>query len=133
MAQTKMVSEPLLPATHIREVAAEDPERVVCSLPRTQDPRDGFTDINYSQLKTAIDFASHWFVEKLGIGESFETVGYIGPQDVRYLILSIAAWQTGWKVCHISDNRAPLNTAAFRSVAEEQPGSSGKACRGTSM
>ncbi|KAB8295043.1 hypothetical protein EYC80_006986 [Monilinia laxa] len=41
--------------------------------------------------------ASFWIEEKLGTGENFQCIAYIGPHDLRYILLTIAAIKTGHK------------------------------------
>jgi hypothetical protein len=70
------------------------------SIPLTSKPRDGFEDITFHQLDKAIDVASVWVEDQFGIGKDFECMAYIGPQDIRYILLMIAAIKTGHKVCY---------------------------------
>ncbi|KAM3075334.1 hypothetical protein ACMFMG_007227 [Clarireedia jacksonii] len=85
-------------ACYIHQVAADDPERVCISIPLTLEPRDGFKDITFKQLDKAIDVASTWIETQFGIGQNFECLPYIGPQDLRYVLLMIASVNTGHKL-----------------------------------
>ncbi|APA11657.1 hypothetical protein sscle_08g064270 [Sclerotinia sclerotiorum 1980 UF-70] len=87
-----------LAAHYIHQVAIDDPHRICISIPLTFEPRDGFEDITFCQLDKAIDVASIWVEEKIGIGKDYESIAYIGPHDLRYILLMIAAIKTGHKL-----------------------------------
>lgn len=80
--------------------AAVDPDKVYASVPTSEDLAEGFLDVTYKQLATAINHASSWLDEELGICEkgSFNTFAYAGPKDLRYPILAVAAVKVGRKV-----------------------------------
>jgi len=60
----------------------------------------GFKSVNYRQLANAVNGAAHWLERTLG-GRSttFETLAYVGPNDIRYMVLVLAAIKAGYKVC----------------------------------
>ncbi|KAJ8067330.1 hypothetical protein OCU04_004683 [Sclerotinia nivalis] len=87
-----------LAAHYIHQVAIDDPHRVCISIPLTSEPRDGFEDITFCQLDKAIDVASVWVEKQIGIGKDYESIAYIGPHDLRYIVLMIAAIKTGHKL-----------------------------------
>ena len=82
--------------THlVDERAAEFPPRVFASLPKSSDPKDGFEDVNYRQLRDMVDRAAWFLDEQLGQAQDFETFAWIGPAtDFRYLILAFAAMKS---------------------------------------
>lgn len=88
-------------AHYIHQLAIDEPDRVCMSIPLTSEPRDGFKDLTFFDLDKAIDVASFWIEEHFGTGKDFECnlIAYIGPHDLRYIILTIAAIKTGHKVC----------------------------------
>lgn len=87
----------LLP-TLVDEIANTDPERPFISVPRSLDLRDGFVDITYSTFAKAINRCS-WAIERvIGRSQDLKTLLYIGPLDIRYLIILLAAVKTGHKV-----------------------------------
>ncbi|CCD55192.1 similar to NRPS-like enzyme [Botrytis cinerea T4] len=85
-------------AHYIHQTAIDEPHRVCISRPLTSEPHDGFEDITFSQLDKAIDVASNWVEKHAGIGEDFDCIAYIGPHDLRYILLMIAAIKTGHKL-----------------------------------
>ena len=86
-------------ASMIDYYAAEEPDRIYASIPRTEDLSDGLHDITYRQFGNAINRASWWLDLELGECKgSFDTFAYIGPKDLRYPILAVAAAKVGRRV-----------------------------------
>ncbi|KAF4981578.1 hypothetical protein FZEAL_2644 [Fusarium zealandicum] len=107
MAPTKPdnIGKRLLPSL-VDEIAATDPDRVFYSVLKTDNPEDGFQDINAKVFSQAVDRCS-WHIEKhLGRGQNFPTLAYLGPQDAVYAILVLASIKTGYKLLLLS----PRNT-----------------------
>lgn len=85
----------LLP-TLIDERAHNNHARPYASIPVSNDPKDGFRDISYKQFANAINRCATWLMDELGYSTDHETLLYIGPQDMRYQILCIAAIKSGF-------------------------------------
>jgi acyl-CoA synthetase (AMP-forming)/AMP-acid ligase II len=83
----------------VDDFAAEQPDKIFAYFPKSSNVKDGFINVTYSALARAIDRTAWWLEERLG-GRSttFETLAYIGPSDLRYTILMVAAVKTGYKV-----------------------------------
>jgi acyl-coenzyme A synthetase/AMP-(fatty) acid ligase len=58
----------------------------------------GFRKITYRMLANAINGVAWWLKEELGISQNFETLSYIGPSDVQYVIMLLGAVKAGYKV-----------------------------------
>ena len=86
----------------IDQLANSDYSRPFAAIPRSSEPEDGFIDVSFRQLATAIDRCSWWIEQRLGRSQHFDTVGYLEPGDLRYTILMFAAVKTGYKVSRIS-------------------------------
>lgn len=84
----------------IDQYAADEPEKLYASVPRNEeDLSQGFKDITYSQLANAINHASWWLESTLGKSYgNFETFAYVGPKDLMYPILAVAAAKVGRQV-----------------------------------
>ncbi|KAI3391610.1 hypothetical protein diail_7040 [Diaporthe ilicicola] len=108
----------LLPAV-IDQRARDEPSRPWCSLPRDDyDLSKGFEDISFSRFANAINKLA-WFIEKaIGKSTSFETVAYLGVNDVRYHMMQMAVCKTGHKVLFST----MLNTPAVHVSLMEQTG-----------
>ena len=59
---------------------------------------EGYRKITYRDFANAVNGAARWLVDTLGLGEDFETLAYIGPNDLRYLAFILGAVKAGYKV-----------------------------------
>lgn len=84
--------------TLIDERARNDPTKIFASFPRSKDLADGFLDVSYAQLANAINRASWWLSESMSNAETREVFAYLGPNDLRYPILLVAAMKCGYQV-----------------------------------
>lgn len=84
----------------IDEIALNDPSRPVVYIPRSSDPKDGWDEVSFRQYANAINRFAHWIVQQAGRAKDGEypTVAYIGPNDVRYLVVLAASIKAGYKV-----------------------------------
>ena len=87
----------LLP-TLIDERALSSSDDTFVAIPRSVDLKDGYRDISYGAFSTAVNQCAWWLERSLGIGKEHDTVGYIGPSDLLYPIIALAAVKTGYKV-----------------------------------
>ena len=86
----------------IDDGAKHNPDASFWSIPRSSNLADGFRDINYAQVAGAINRAAWWIDENVGRSTTFEALAYMGPPDLRYAILTVAAQKTGHTVSHRS-------------------------------
>lgn len=77
------------------------PEKVHLSLLNNSDVQQGFRDITHREVRDAADAFAWWLYDTYGKNNSFETIAYIGTNDVRYLIVFYGAIKAGYKVCII--------------------------------
>lgn len=91
----------------VDELGAGDPSRIFVSIPKSTNIQDGFRDVDFRDLSRAISRCAWWIEETLGCSRSFETLNYVGPQDLRYVILLFAAIKTGYQMFFSS----PWNSA----------------------
>jgi hypothetical protein len=59
---------------------------------------DGFFKVNYAAFANVVNGMAWWLETNLGRGKNFETLAYIGPHDIRYNALLLAAVKTRYKV-----------------------------------
>ncbi|KAH8655420.1 hypothetical protein BX600DRAFT_515242 [Xylariales sp. PMI_506] len=90
--EEKQYGRRLLPIV-VEEAAAERPDRVAYSFPITDNPAEGFHDITNRRYANGVNRTAWWIEESFGKPEprSFPSIGYIGPNDLRYAMLTIAA------------------------------------------
>ncbi|KAJ5107679.1 hypothetical protein N7456_004354 [Penicillium angulare] len=88
----------------IDELALNEPNRTVVSIPRSSNAKDGWKDLSASVYANAINRLAHSIVDKFGRAKKhdYPTVAYIGPNDVRYLIILTATIKAGYKALIIS-------------------------------
>lgn len=104
----------LLEALH--KQAVEEPERIYASCAISADIEEGFRDITVRQILSAIDAFAWWLQGGWGRSESFDTIAYVGPSDLRYAIFFYAAIKCGFKVCSMQiDGRGRTLTLPRRS------------------
>ena len=98
MAMTKATRGQRLLPKLIDQLALEGPSQIFCSYASTPNASEGFQDVTYEQLARAINKCAWWIEEELGRSHVFKTLTYLGPHDIRYMILTLAAIKTGYKV-----------------------------------
>lgn len=84
----------LLPAV-LDEIALTDPERVFASIPQTSKIADGFNDISYRDFARAVNACAWWLKKEIGDHFEPQVLAYLGPLDLRYLIIITAAAKAG--------------------------------------
>ena len=90
----------LIPSA-IDYLAQVDPHRTFCFLPNGDELHDGFFELSYAGLAAAVDATAWWLDESCGgklAGSDFPTVAYMGENDFRYILLTVAAAKTRRKV-----------------------------------
>ena len=75
--------------------------------PTTYD--NGWRKITYSALANAINGVAWLLHDKLGRGTKHDTVAYIGPNDIAYIIRILRATKAGYKVCVLSMEDGPAH------------------------
>ncbi|KAK2030283.1 thioester reductase domain-containing protein [Colletotrichum zoysiae] len=93
----------LIPRT-IDDIARSEPDREFLSVPRSSDPRDGWKPITFKQIANAVNRVARQIVERHGAPEpgSFPTLTYIGPNDARYAIITVACIKAGYQALLVS-------------------------------
>ncbi|KAL7941402.1 NRPS-like enzyme [Trichoderma barbatum] len=93
----------------IEDDAATDPNRPFIFIPRSSQPQDGWEPVTYTQMVNAVNHVAHT-VQKMVVNhkrdDNFPTVAYIGPNDVRYIIIMLACIKAKCKAFFTS----PRNT-----------------------
>jgi acyl-coenzyme A synthetase/AMP-(fatty) acid ligase len=78
--------------------AEADPDRVWARHPVGTSYTKGFQAATYGQMRTAVNRVARLLKDKLGESQSFETLAYVGPNDLRYHIVLVAVIKLGYKV-----------------------------------
>ena len=80
------------------------PNRIYASIPRSQDIDEGFRDLTCRDVLHAVDAFAWWLTDRYGRSESFETIGYVGLNDLRYPMFFYAAMKAGYKVSDLASS-----------------------------
>ncbi|GAP86953.1 putative nonribosomal peptide synthetase [Rosellinia necatrix] len=88
----------------VDHIARTDPQRECFSIPRTSDPKDGWKIVTFKQYANAINHVARRITELSGPAQAgtFPTIAYVGPNDARYVVLTLAAVKAGYKALFIS-------------------------------
>ncbi|KAL8949996.1 MAG: hypothetical protein Q9222_003939 [Ikaeria aurantiellina] len=97
-------------------LAISDADRIYASVPKSTDLADGFRNLTMLQMATAVNHLAWWLDLQLGKSSTFETISYLGPPDIRYAIIFLAAVKCGYKVLFPS----PRNTTQINNSLLDQ-------------
>ncbi|KAK4106758.1 acetyl-CoA synthetase-like protein [Parathielavia hyrcaniae] len=87
----------LLPAILDRR-AQSNPDRVWAKFPGSSTSYDqGFRAATYGQICNAVNRVAWMLAETIGPSAEFDTLAYLGPSDLRYHVVILAAIKTGYK------------------------------------
>lgn len=87
----------------VDELAGEEPDRVLYEFPTDNHAADlTFTKVTARRYANAVNRAAWLLHNELGRGHDFPTIGYTGPQDIRYFIFVVAAVKVGYKMLYTS-------------------------------
>jgi hypothetical protein len=90
------IGERLLPSL-VDEYANLDPEKLIASFPTSPEIIQ-WHEVSYRELSAAINGLA-WLIEKkIGKSERFESLGYMGANDIRYTVVWLAAMKCGYCV-----------------------------------
>ncbi|KAF3069989.1 Iterative polyketide synthase CazM [Trichoderma lentiforme] len=93
----------------IDDDAAKEPNRPFIFIPRSNQPQDGWEPVTYGQMANAVNHVAHTIKEMAANDiqeDNFPTIAYIGPNDVRYIIIMLACIKAKCKAFFTS----PRNT-----------------------
>jgi len=84
-------------------VASSRPQTLYAEFPVSRTSYDeGCLEFTYAKFANAINIIAWWLHENLGPGNDFQTVAYIGPNDLIYPSLILGAVKAGYKVSSCS-------------------------------
>ncbi|KAM0454500.1 hypothetical protein ACHAPV_008371 [Trichoderma viride] len=89
----------------IDKIAREEPDRVLFYIPRNNQPSQGYDVVTTSIFANAINRMCWWLQSE--VGTEPKTIGYVGQNDIRYLLLVVAATKLGNKVLLSSPRNSP--------------------------
>ncbi|KAB5562844.1 hypothetical protein GE09DRAFT_1172045 [Coniochaeta sp. 2T2.1] len=86
------------------DVARKDPQRTWLMIPRSGHTSDGWKPVTFKTAANAINRIARKLTEIMGTPAKgqFPTIAYIGPSDVRYVIIMFGAVKAGYKALFLS-------------------------------
>lgn len=83
----------------VDQLAKENPEFLYAEIPLSPSSLElGFRQVTYRVFANAINGMAWWLDRTLGRGGNFETLSYLGPNDLLYNIILLGAVKAGYKV-----------------------------------
>ncbi|KAI0428588.1 acetyl-CoA synthetase-like protein [Xylaria sp. FL1042] len=101
----------------VDRLAAENPDGVYGLWPVAPSSYEaGFREVTYTQLANIVNGLGQWIIDNIGIGVGDDVLAYVGPNDVRYCALVLAAIKAG----HVMFLTSPRNSpAAHRALFDK--------------
>ena len=63
----------------VDQYAVDRPDEILYVIPNSSNFADGVKAITYKIFANAVNRAAWWLESKIGRGENFETIAYLGP------------------------------------------------------
>ncbi|KAL8841961.1 MAG: hypothetical protein Q9176_002898 [Flavoplaca citrina] len=83
------------------------PSAIYAEIPRsTHSYESGYRNVTYRALANAVNGVAWWLQQELGQGQDHQTLAYLGPNDLTYVMMILGAVKAGYKILVIS----PRNT-----------------------
>lgn len=96
----------------VDQVAREQPDLPYALIPLTENVKDGFKPVTFSEIANAVNRLAAWISTNIGTSSHFDTIAYMGLSDLRYVVVFLAAVKCGYKVLLPSlRNPAWMNTS----------------------
>ncbi|KAL6713342.1 hypothetical protein ACLMJK_008807 [Lecanora helva] len=93
----------------VDRIAKVTPDSVYAELPRSPvDLSQGFRQVTYRDFANAINGIAWFLRTNLGPSETFETLTYIGPNDLRHNLLLLGSVKAGYKMLCTSPRYSSL-------------------------
>ncbi|KAJ3579990.1 hypothetical protein NPX13_g582 [Xylaria arbuscula] len=93
-------------------LAAAGPSRTVYSLAMSSGNSLTYRHVTARTFAQAVDKTAWWLQSQAGKPESIQTVGYIGPHDLRHVLLTYACVKAGYAVLNMSPKNSTEGTLA---------------------
>ncbi|RWA11645.1 hypothetical protein EKO27_g3464 [Xylaria grammica] len=93
-------------------LAAAEPSRTVFSLATASGDSLSFSHISARAFTQAINKTAWWLRSKAGKPDSIQPVGYIGPHDLRHILLTYACVKAGYAALFLSPKNNTEGTLA---------------------
>ncbi|KAJ5715826.1 NRPS-like enzyme [Penicillium malachiteum] len=102
--------------TLVDKLAKTYPKQRFGLIPNGTEIEDGFREITFLHLSQAVNAASWWILKNMGESKDGGRFAYIGNNDIRYIILMLAAHKTNYTIVLPSTR---LSDEAYEHVLRE--------------
>ncbi|KAM7185984.1 acetyl-CoA synthetase-like protein [Naviculisporaceae sp. PSN 640] len=101
----------------IDDLALNEPDRVTYSIVKSADVSQGMTEISAKAMAQAVNKAAWWLQSQIGETSESQMVGYIGPHDLRYVVLTYACIKAGHQILFMSPKNSVDGAMAVLNAA----------------
>ncbi|KAH6873804.1 hypothetical protein B0T10DRAFT_234380 [Thelonectria olida] len=98
-------------------LAATEPDRIIYSVATSSDISHGFQHVTARAFAKAVDKTAWWLHTQVGPTTSMQTVGYIGPHDLRHILLTYACAKAGCTALFLSPKNSTEGALAVLKAA----------------
>lgn len=101
----------------IDDLALNEPDRITYSIVKSADVSQGMVEISAKAMAQAVDKAAWWLQSQIGETSESQMVGYIGPHDLRYVVLTYACIKAGHQILFLSPKNSVEGAMAVLNAA----------------
>lgn len=96
-----LVGKRLMPLV-IDYLGQNHPDNIFCTMPKASSTvADGYCDLTFGNIANIVNYTAWWIETTYGRSENYDTITFIGANDVRYLAIIMACNKTGYKVSEL--------------------------------
>ena len=92
-------------------MAKERPWATYAEIPKLFDSyREGYRQVTYAALANAVNGVAWLLKDQIGESKNHQTLAYIGPNDIGYVVMILGAVKAGYKVSLLYTILCPVDT-----------------------
>ncbi|KAF5013927.1 hypothetical protein FDECE_102 [Fusarium decemcellulare] len=99
-------------------LAAAEPERVIYSVAKSSDITQGFQHVTARSFARAVDKTAWWLHGQIATSTDIQPVGYIGPHDLRHILLTYACAKVNCTALFLSPKNSTEGALAVLEAAK---------------
>ncbi|RFU27629.1 hypothetical protein B7463_g8720, partial [Scytalidium lignicola] len=80
----------------VDELAKHKPNQLFCVHPVSSDISEGWRRVTLKDLAHAANYSAWWIKKTIGQSTKFESLAYLGANDIRYVVFVLACMKTGY-------------------------------------
>ncbi|KAM7208256.1 chloramphenicol acetyltransferase-like domain protein [Naviculisporaceae sp. PSN 640] len=103
----------------LQDVAVAEPDRILYSIAKSSDISEGFRTVSARVFLNAVDKTAWLLYNQLGenLSPSVPAVAYIGPHDLRHILLAYACVKAGYTALFLSPKNSTQGALAVLEAA----------------